>query len=224
MSELFEHAAVEMDNEQRLAATAEQASTCTACALSETRRHVVFGEGNPRTPLVLVGEGPGEHEDASGRPFVGRAGACLDKALQSFGITRRDVYICNILKCRAAEEIDGRLQNRTPTADEVQACARWLDAQLTLIAPRVICCLGGPAAKHIIDKGFKITQMRGQFFPCRWAPLATACLHPAYVLRRMNEGFANAETELREDLQRAWERANQPIEDAPPPQDQLRLF
>jgi len=176
--------------------------------------------------LVLVGEGPGEHEDASGRPFVGRAGACLDKALLAFGISRRDVYICNVVKCRPTAMEEGRVRNRPPNPDEIEACRRWLDGQLTLIAPKVICCLGGPAAKLIVDKNFRITEMRGRFFPCRWAPVAIAALHPAYVLRRMNEGDARAEQQLREDLEVAWNRANEAAggADTVAPQDQLTLF
>lgn len=224
MSDLFSTAVVNMNPEDELSALAARAATCTACRLADTRQNVVFGEGNPRSPLVLVGEGPGEHEDASGRPFVGRAGACLDRALNSFGVARSDVYICNIVKCRAFSTENGRPQNRAPEADEVQACSRWLDAQLAAIRPRVICCLGGPAAKVIIDRGFKITEMRGQFFPCRWAPWATAALHPAYVLRRMNEGFVDAEQQLRDDLRKAWERAHEPVEAPPPETGQLRLF
>ncbi len=216
-------AAVEMDKSGRLAVLGGQAAGCTACVLSETRRTVVFGEGNAESPLVLIGEGPGEHEDASGRPFVGRAGACLDKALMAFGVNRRDVYICNIVKCRAFDTVDGRAQNRPPMPEEVQACTRWLDSQLSIISPRVICCLGAPAAKLVIDRNFKISQMRGQFYPCRWAPVATAALHPAYILRRMNEGYANAEQELREDLERAWQKAQQPVE-APAGDEQMRLF
>jgi DNA polymerase len=224
VSDLFSTAAVNMNPEDELSALAAKAATCTACRLADTRQNVVFGEGNPRSPLVLVGEGPGEHEDASGRPFVGRAGACLDKALNSFGVSRSDVYICNIVKCRAFTLENGRAQNRAPEADEVQACSRWLDAQLAAIRPRVICCLGGPAAKVIIDRGFKITEMRGGFYACRWAPWATAALHPAYVLRRMNEGFADAEQQLREDLQRAWERAHAPVEAPPAETGQMTLF
>lgn len=223
--DLFGEAIVEMEVEpDRLALLAREAAGCTACGLSATRRNVVFGEGNPNSPLALVGEGPGEHEDASGRPFVGRAGACLDKALLSFGVNRRDVYICNVVKCRAFETVDGRAQSRAPQADEIEACRRWLDGQLTIIQPRVICCLGAPAAKLLIDRNFSITRQRGQFFPCKWAPVATACLHPAYVLRRMNEGYASAEQELREDLERAWAKANEVATEPPAAEEQLKLF
>ncbi|MFQ3609921.1 MAG: uracil-DNA glycosylase, partial [Fimbriimonadales bacterium] len=163
--------------EELLAEVAERAGVCTACRLSQTRTNVVFGEGNPRSPLVIVGEGPGEQEDATGRPFVGRAGALLDKALREAGMARRHVYICNVLKCRACLIENGRVRNRPPTQEEIQACLPWLDAQLTLIRPLVIVCLGAPSASTIIHKNFKMTQERGQWFSSRWAPAVIAALH-----------------------------------------------
>jgi DNA polymerase len=125
---------------------------------------VVFGEGNPRAPLVLVGEGPGETEDATGRPFVGRAGQLLDKALLENGLTREDVYICNTVKCRACDWSTGKPVNRAPTNEETESCRQWLLPQLALIAPKVILCIGAPSAKNLIKKDFKITQERGKFF------------------------------------------------------------
>ncbi|MFN7162664.1 MAG: uracil-DNA glycosylase, partial [Fimbriimonadales bacterium] len=136
--------------EELLAEVESRAKVCVACPLSQTRTQVVFGEGNPRAPLVIVGEGPGEQEDATGRPFVGRAGALLDKALREAGMARRHVYICNIVKCRACITENGRVRNRPPAPDEIQACFPWLDAQLTLIKPLVIVCLGAPAASTLI--------------------------------------------------------------------------
>src|SRR5205814_5725491 len=122
-------------NESKLLALADEASTCASCALSATRNKVVFGEGNPEAPLVFVGEGPGQHEDATGRPFVGRAGALLDESLHANGMTRKHVYICNIIKCRACALEAGRMQNRPPRTDEVEACSHWLDLQLSIIKP-----------------------------------------------------------------------------------------
>src|SRR5438445_11251800 len=117
-----------LTNELTLAELAAEAQSCTACGLAETRKKVVFGEGNPEAPLVFVGEGPGQHEDATGLPFVGRAGALLDQALRENGMTRKHVYICNILKCRACLFDAGRIQNRPPRIDEIDACSRWLHA------------------------------------------------------------------------------------------------
>lgn len=189
------------DNTEPLRLLAEQASRCTACRLSETRSNVVFGEGNPNAPLVFVGEGPGENEDATGRPFVGRAGVLLDECLRENGMTRKHIYICNIIKCRAAAFEGGRMQNRPPRIEEVEACSTWLNAQLSLIAPLVIVCLGAPAANALIHRNFKITQERGQWFTdCRFARYAMATLHPAYILRQQGEVYETARRQLVEDI------------------------
>lgn len=217
--------------EELLAEVAERAGVCTACRLSQTRTNVVFGEGNPRSPLVIVGEGPGEQEDATGRPFVGRAGALLDKALREAGMARRHVYICNVLKCRACLIENGRVRNRPPTQEEIQACLPWLDAQLTLIRPLVIVCLGAPSASTIIHKNFKMTQERGQWFSSRWAPAVIAALHPAYILRQAGEAYERAYQSLVSDLQaarlkvielRRKQEEQQPIQ--PEGDEQLSLF
>ncbi len=217
--------------EELLAEVEAKAKVCTLCRLAQTRTHVVFGEGNPRSPLVLVGEGPGEQEDATGRPFVGRAGAILDKALQEAGMKRKHVYICNIVKCRAFTIENGRARNRVPSADEIQACLPWLDAQLTIIRPLVIVCLGAPAASTIIHKGFKIMQDRGKWFPCRWAPAAIAALHPAYVLRQAGVAYEQAYRWLVQDLEAARQKVielkrqqeeQKPL--LPEGEDQLSLF
>jgi uracil-DNA glycosylase len=185
----------------RMAALRDQALVCTRCELCETRTHVVFGEGNVNTPLVLVGEGPGETEDATGRPFVGRAGKLLDEALAENGMQRHHVYICNVLKCRAALLENGRLQNRPPRVEEAAACRDWLESQLALIRPQVILCLGSPAANALIHPNFAITRERGQWFrdrPC--APWMMAALHPAYILRQHGEGYATARVSLVRDI------------------------
>src|SRR5437899_1328768 len=122
-------------NDAQLNKLAEAASTCTSCCLSETRNKVVFGEGNPEAPLVFVGEGPEQHEDATGRPFVGRADAFLDECLAANRMTRKHVYICNTIKCRACFFDAGRVQNRQPAVEEVNSCSRWLDQQLSIIKP-----------------------------------------------------------------------------------------
>lgn len=190
--------------ESILTRLAQAASTCEACALSATRTKVVFGEGNPEAPLVFVGEGPGQTEDATGRPFVGRAGALLDECLQANGMTRRHVYICNIVKCRACIVEAGRVQNRAPAPSEVEACSEWLDKQLTAIDPLVILCLGSPSANALIHRNFRITQERGQWFTsCRYARYAMATLHPAFILRQAGEGFESGRRQLIEDIDAA---------------------
>ncbi len=188
---------------------------------------MVFGEGNPRAPLVLVGEGPGENEDATGRPFVGRAGQLLDKALLENGLTREHVYICNTVKCRACDWTTGKPVNRAPTNEETDSCRQWLLPQLSLIAPKVILCVGAPSAKNLIKKDFKITQERGKFFQTDLAKCILACLHPAYILRQMNISGDGGYSLLVADIGKAWEAAirleaknesdslNQPQDDPP---------
>lgn len=206
---------------------AAEASNCTACRLSERRRNVVFGEGNPRSPLVLVGEGPGDTEDATGRPFVGRAGQLLDKALADNGLSRSDVYICNTVKCRAADWSSGKPMNRPPAPDEVEACRRWLVPQLAAISPKVILCIGAPSAKNLIKKDFKITVERGKYFPCEFAKTAIATLHPAYILRNQSAASDGGYALLVADIARAWAAAQKLIAakpDIPPAEEQASLF
>jgi uracil-DNA glycosylase family 4 len=192
------------EREALMAAVREQALVCTRCALAETRTNVVFGEGNVNTPLVFVGEGPGETEDATGRPFVGRAGKLLDEALQENGMTRKHVYICNVLKCRAAMMEDGRLKNRPPRVEEAAACREWLETQLRAIQPLVVVCLGSPAANAVIHSNFSIMRERGQWFQnSPYAPWVMAALHPAFILRQHGEAFGSARSSLVHDIGQA---------------------
>lgn len=192
---------LEETNEERLTRLGEQAAVCTRCDLSKTRGHVVFGEGNPEAPLVFVGEGPGQNEDATGRPFVGRAGVLLDECLRGNGMTRKHVYICNILKCRACMTQSGRVQNRPPLPNEVDACNFWLDQQLSILRPLVIVCLGGPAANHLIHRGFRIMQERGLWFTTSpYARYITAALHPAFVLRQEGPAYVSSRQSLIDDI------------------------
>jgi DNA polymerase len=187
---------------------AEEAKGCTDCGLHVRRRNVVFGEGNPASPLVLVGEGPGDEEDKTGRPFVGRSGKLLDEALLSNGLTREHVYICNTVKCRACDWETGKPMNRPPTPEETSLCRRWLVPQLAAIAPKVILCIGAPSAKNLIRKDFKITAERGKYFPCEYAKTAIATLHPAYVLRNGWPGADGGFSLVVADIAKAWEAAN----------------
>ena len=188
------------DIDQRIEELKAEAVVCRKCELSETRTNVVFGEGNPNTPLVIIGEGPGATEDATGRPFVGRAGQLLDQTLRENGITRKHVYICNVLKCRACVIEDGSVRNRAPQLSEVNACLPWLQKQLEIIKPVVILSLGAPSANVIVHKDFKITKERGLFFPTPYAKYAIAALHPAYVLRQHGDEFEAARTSLVVDI------------------------
>ncbi|MFN3728740.1 MAG: uracil-DNA glycosylase family protein [Fimbriimonadaceae bacterium] len=193
----------------------EQCLQCQACSLAERRRNVVFGEGNPRAPLVLVGEGPGDQEDATGRPFVGRAGQMLYAALADHGLDRTHVYICNTVKCRACDWSTGRPRNRPPTEPEVAACRRWLLPQLSLLAPKVILCVGAPSARNLIRKDFRITAERGRFFPSDLARTIMATLHPAYILRQQSAANDGGYSLLVADIKKAWDAAQRLSEQAP---------
>lgn len=184
-----------------------EAKVCQACALATRRTNVVFGEGNRASPLVLIGEGPGEQEDKTGRPFVGRAGQLLDKGLADAGLSRSDVFITNTVKCRAADWSTGKPVNRAPLAEEVVACRRWLEPQLELLRPKVILAIGGPSAKNLIKPTFQITKERGLYFPCKYAKTAIATLHPAYILRQMNISGDGGYSLMVQDIRKAWEAA-----------------
>jgi uracil-DNA glycosylase family 4 len=152
-----------------------QLGDCQRCGLGRLRRHLVFGEGNPRAPLVFVGEAPGADEDAQGRPFVGRAGQLLTKIIEAMGLKRERVYICNILKCRPPG-------NRNPQSDEIAACEPFLIRQLEAIRPQVICALGTFAAHALLASEAPISVLRGRFHSYQGIDLMPT-YHPAYLLR-----------------------------------------
>ncbi|MDE2125047.1 MAG: uracil-DNA glycosylase [Armatimonadetes bacterium] len=184
----------------QLATLAKQVAECRRCALAAMRTQTVFGEGNPESPLMLVGEGPGHEEDATGRPFVGRAGKLLDECLQECGLSRRHVYICNVVRCRACIRESGSIRNRPPTPDEISACTSWLRQTIEIAAPMVILCLGAPSAGVIIHKNFRMMQERGRFFATPFARSAIAAMHPAYVLRQHGAAYEAARGSLIEDI------------------------
>lgn len=150
-------------------------NACTRCSLHQTRTNVVFGKGKENARVLFVGEAPGEQEDLSGMPFVGRAGKLLDTLLDEAGIPREDIYIANILKCRPPE-------NRDPLPAEEAACMEHLTAQIRLLRPRAVVCLGRIAAARLIKKDFRITREHGIWFAGNGYPI-TAIYHPAFVLR-----------------------------------------
>ncbi len=153
----------------------EQAMSCTACALSRTRHHVVLGEGNPQARLMLIGEGPGENEDLQGRPFVGAAGQLLDRMLGAIHLSRSDVYICNVVKCRPPG-------NRVPSNEEQTACLNLLRQQFVLVNPAIILCLGNTAARAILGEGIYITRERGNWH-LKKGVWVMPTYHPAALLR-----------------------------------------
>ncbi len=150
-------------------------NTCTACGLYTDRHQVVLGVGNRHASLMFVGEGPGYHEDMQGEPFVGAAGQLLDKMLEAIGLTRQEVYIANIVKCRPPN-------NRDPRPDEQTACLPYLRQQFLLVRPKIMVCLGRIAAQALIDKDFKITKQRGQWFERKGVQFM-ATYHPSALLR-----------------------------------------
>lgn len=154
---------------------ASDVAVCRACKLSETRTQTVPGDGNPKSKLVLVGEGPGEQEDLQGRPFVGRAGQLLTKMIEAMGLKREDVFICNVVKCRPPE-------NRNPELDEIAACRPFLWRQIEVVKPRLIVALGKFAAQTLLETETPISQLRGKFFDYRGTQLLPT-FHPAYLLR-----------------------------------------
>ena len=167
----------------------EDLGECTRCKLHSTRHTIVFGDGNPKAELVFVGEGPGADEDAQGLPFVGRAGKLLTQMIEAMGLQRKDVYICNVVKCRPPG-------NRQPEEDEVSTCSPFLFRQIDFIAPKVIVCLGAVAAKTLLQTNRGISQFRGEWLEFRGRKLL-ATYHPAYLLRN-----PPAKSEVWKDLQK----------------------
>jgi DNA polymerase len=158
-----------------LAQVREELGDCKRCKLHTTHKNIVFGVGAEDTPLMFIGEAPGEQEDLRGEPFVGRAGELLDKMIEAMGWTRDTVYIANVLKSRPPG-------NRNPQPDEVAACSPFLDAQIRAIAPRIIVTLGRPAANHVLGNDAPISVLRGRFHD-RGGIQVMPTFHPAYLLR-----------------------------------------
>jgi DNA polymerase len=177
----------------------EALGECTRCRLSEARTQIVFGDGNPDADLLFVGEGPGAEEDRRGLPFVGRAGELLTSMIEKgLGISRSEVYICNIVKCRPPE-------NRTPLADEAATCRSFLDGQIDAVRPRAIVALGKPATSLLLGRDVAITRIRGNWHEYRGIPLMPT-LHPAYVLRQYSpENRRNVWNDLKAALARSRE-------------------
>jgi uracil-DNA glycosylase len=186
-SSLFE--AVDRVEGDTLERIREDLGECTRCRLHERRNKIVFGAGNSRAELVFVGEGPGHDEDLQGLPFVGRAGKLLTQMIEAMGLSREQVYICNVVKCRPPE-------NRKPEEDEVATCSPYLYRQLDVIQPKAIVCLGLTAAQALLKTKDPISRFRGEWFDYRGTKLL-ATYHPAYLLRN-----PNAKGEVWKDLQK----------------------
>jgi uracil-DNA glycosylase family protein len=166
-----------------LSKLAAAASGCTACPLWKTGTQTVFGEGKPTAKVIFVGEQPGNDEDIAGEPFVGPAGKFLDKCLEEAGINRDEVYVTNAVKHFKWEPKGKRRIHKKPNAREIAACRPWLDAEIDLLKPRVLVCLGATAAQALLGKEFRVSQQRGQWVKSDLAEKVMATVHPSSILR-----------------------------------------
>lgn len=184
-----------MKKEELMKIVVERIENCNACPLHENRTNVVPGEGSLDTPIMFVGEGPGEEEDLSGRPFVGRAGQLLTKILESVNIKREDVYITNIVKCRPPN-------NRTPTKEEAKTCSHFLLAQIEVINPKMIVTLGKAALDFFAEKSLPITKVRGQEFEWKAGIIIFPMFHPSYLLRNPSKAKGSPKNLTWQDIKR----------------------
>jgi len=166
----------------------EAAAGCTACPLHETGTQTVFGEGATKARVVFVGEQPGDQEDQQGKPFVGPAGKLLDKALEDAGIDRSAVYVTNVVKHFKWQARGKRRIHQKPNWSEIAACRPWLEAELEVIEPRVLVCLGATAAQALLGRDFRVSRQRGELVDSDLAEKVIATVHPSSILR------ADAET------------------------------
>jgi uracil-DNA glycosylase family protein len=170
-----------------LAGLREAAAGCRACELWEPATQTVFGEGPETARIVFVGEQPGDQEDRAGEPFVGPAGKLLDRALADAGIDRRDAYVTNAVKHFRWEARGSRRLHKRPGVEHVRACAPWLEAEIAVVRPRVVVCLGATAAQALLGRDFRVTRRRGEFFETDGGHLLTATVHPSSILRAPDE-------------------------------------
>jgi uracil-DNA glycosylase len=167
----------------------QAAASCKACDLWKAATQTVFGEGRADATVMLVGEQPGDLEDRAGRPFVGPAGKLLDQALVEAGIDRSDVYVTNVVKhfkWSAAERGKKRIHKK-PRDSEIQACRPWLDAELAVVKPKILVCLGATAAQSLLGKDFRVSRQRGQIIESPLAPHVVATVHPSSILRAQDD-------------------------------------
>lgn len=165
----------------------EAAAGCKGCDLWKLGTQTVFGEGAPHARVIFVGEQPGDQEDKAGKPFVGPAGRILDKALIEAGIDRKEVYVTNAVKHFKWEPRGKRRIHKKPNQLEINACRPWLEAEVAVLKPLVIVCLGATAAQSLLGKSFKVTQRRGELIPHDLAHYVVATVHPSSILRAPDE-------------------------------------
>ena len=176
------------ENRAALQLLEKEASVCTRCALHVGRTNVVFGGGNPQADLMFIGEGPGQHEDEQGLPFVGRSGELLSMLLEANGLTRSQVYIANVVKCRPPG-------NRDPRQDEIDECKGYLADQIRLVDPAVVITLGNFSTKLLLKTETGITRMRGQAYPW-WNRYVVPTFHPAAALRGRAEVVEHMQADI----------------------------
>ena len=170
------------------------ARDCKACPLWKTATQTVFGEGSRDARVLLVGEQPGDREDIEGRPFVGPAGKLLDACLEEAGIDRSKAYVTNVVKHFKWEPRGKKRIHQKPDSSEIAACRPWLDAELALLRPKVLVCLGATAAQALLGRTFRVTKSRGVFVPSSLAPYVTATVHPSSILRAPDAAARELET------------------------------
>jgi DNA polymerase len=169
------------------------AEHCRGCHLYQRATQVVFGEGLVRSRLMLVGEIAGDEEDRAGKPFVGPAGRLLDEALAEAGIDRREAYVTNVVKHFKWIPKGKRRLHRKPNAEEIRACLPWLEAEIAVVRPEVIVCLGATAARTLVGPSFRVSRQHGEFVESALADHLTATIHPSAILRRPTDAERRAE-------------------------------
>jgi DNA polymerase len=172
----------------------ESAANCRACELWKRGTQTVFGEGGSKARVMLVGEQPGDQEDIQGRPFVGPAGKILDKALEEAGINRDEVYVTNAVKHFKWEPRGKRRIHKKPNSMEITACKPWLEAEIAVLKPEVIVCLGATAAQALLGRDFRVSIQRGMWVSSPLAPFVMATVHPSSLLRAPDEETRRVET------------------------------
>jgi DNA polymerase len=172
---------------ESLSSLRERVQGCRACELYKGTTQAVFGEGLVRSEAMFVGEQPGDREDREGHPFVGPAGRMLDKALEEAGIDRKLAYVTNAVKHFRYEERGKRRIHQRPSAEHIRACRPWLDAELALVQPRVLVCLGAVAAQALLGSKIRVTKDRGKPLESELAPVVLVTIHPSAILRERDE-------------------------------------
>lgn len=190
---LYPTAAAFLPERPTLPKLREAAAGCKGCDLWKRGTQTVFGEGSPNARVLMVGEQPGDKEDLQGRPFVGPAGAILDKALAAAGIERSEVYVTNIVKHFKWEPRGKRRIHKKPNALEVSACRPWLDAEIEVTRPDVVVLLGASAAQGLLGRDFRVSQRRGEWVPSSIAPAVMATVHPSSILRAPDDDTRHEE-------------------------------